>query len=650
MATRDLALKELNDLPAVSSLAHRLAVMFDLSKAMSLGEVRDLLRAAQAQPEVVSAAWDRLAEPGRINAARDAAWLTACAEVLERAQPNIGGDGWPKRIEKMQGEAVERVATALSTPEALDSLGALDEPVGRIAKALAPGVALEERLNAVLDGTVKLGRILWRLDLAAARMRAGNQALNDQFRAEAVRLLAQVEAMGTALPEGQRAAFKRLQEAFACQLAGGGAPGGKQRDFARLGPAVNKGRWWFVGPDTTGDKPPVVRYEYRGNQPEDLAVAHGATLGVNALEFRMLEGPGGAPLLTKDGDPIYLCTTAVSVGVLMIQSDPRTGDFVPGSRFWGTQFSELKDVSGPIGWSIGRDERFGLAEQGRSIAPPKLTKWLARAQCAEPYWIKLGASAVSYFPAAVAGQADNEPSPQSPLQMVRPDMAMCIARSLGARLPTDAEFEAAFDMESRSGSGNTSDPGAWNLRDQSLRETELHLRGAVRGAITSVPTLRSNARVSDFRVITDDWYASDDGAVLFMPVAKGVLPRNYLFYHLVGNVATYTFPDPETVEASLKDGPDASAGAVNALLKNRAPEFHIVGRSALSAKTDSTSLRSAQQVALRNDPRELGETAFGDVGLRLAFTASAKAADAAPCAPTLDQALSDMRKALRPAR
>lgn len=647
---RDLALKELVHLPLVDAAAKRLRAMSELSKATSIDDLRALLREAQWQPEVVSAAWDRLEKPATLGGTPDAAWLDACAFVFEHAQPDLGGPAWADRLKDMREAAVKRVVEALSTPRARANLCGLDVQVAKIAAFLLPaGIKLEDRLNEQLPGEVQLARLFcqlrgvvhdWEAESKAAAKDAAQRAME-----RARGLFSDMKALDKSVPSFPNAEYKVLIEAFDCASANSGGTGVARRDFARLGPAVNKGRWRYVAGADAADPPKVVRYEYDGDTPADLAVAHGPKPGVNVLEFRLLETPAGVPMASGSGDPVYLCTTAMSVGALMIQSDPRPGDFGPGENLWGSRQKALREVTGPVGWSIANDNRLGIAEPGASTVPPKYSKWLARGGSDDQSWAKVGQAGLNCFPGTVSDQSPFEPAVDSPLQMIRPDAAVFIARTLGCRLPTDAEFAAAFDMEARAGGGGDArDPASWNLRDQSLRETELHFKGPVRAAITNSPDLRKNARVADFRKITDDWYASNDGAVLFMPVARPARQGNYVFTHLIGNVATYTFPDADTVETSLKAGADVSLGRVTALLANRVGEFHITGRSALSAKVEPSLWSTHHEVQLRLD--ELTRNAYGDVGLRLAFTARPTTGDATPCPVSLEQALDDMQRAL----
>ncbi|MFN0012412.1 MAG: hypothetical protein ACKVS8_12305 [Phycisphaerales bacterium] len=634
----------------VADVLKRLGRMKDLAEADSIQSLNVLLADAGNRPEAVAAAWDRLTSPAGLGGRPDGAWLAACARVLREVQNVEGGKGWAARSRAMYERAAELAAHARSTPEARNNPVSVEASITELATVLAGvNIPLEARLSELLEPEVRASRVFWQLELAVREWQADKadkaKQATDRLLEQTAVLFNQADAMQQAMPGFPRVQYQRLRAAFDCESKRGDAVSGTRRDFARIGPAVNSDRWRFVGPDLAAEMPPVLRYEYVGDKPAELAVSAGATPGVNQLEFRLLEAPTGGALLSAGGDPVYLCTTSVSVGVFMIQSQPRTRDFSPGPNLWGENQRELKEVSGLLGWRLAPDRRIDPAAPAGALSPPKGSAWVARAEFDTNAWQNLGTSNRSYFPAGLSDQRPFEPSVESPVQALRADTAAFLARTLGCRLPTDAEFQAAFDMEMKAGGGgNAKDPSSWNLRDQAFRATEVNLKEEVFKDIKNIPNLRTNARISDVRTIRDEWYESNDGAVFFMPVARPARQGNYLFLHLIGNVATFTFPDASAMDA-LNAGATATPSAIE-VLQDRASDFHVVGRSALSAVVSPERWREPVEGSPFRVPRDIARVAFSDVGLRLALTAKPVVVENTACDPTLAAAFEEMRVAL----
>ncbi len=643
------SLERIRDLPQVAEVVKRLGRMKDLAEADSLRAIGAILDDAGRTPEAVSAAWDRLASPAGLGRQPDGPWLAACARVLRDVQNVEGGKGWTARRKAINESAPELAARARSTPEAIKNPTLVEESIKEMAEALtAANIPLEARLSELLDPEVRASRVFWQLELAVRKWQADKADIAKQATAALLErtkaIFAEADGMDQSVDPAMkwfpRAEYMRLREAFRCESSRGDAVSGTRRDFARIGPAVNGDRWRFVGPDPAAEMPAAVRYEYVGDKPAALAVAADARPGVNQLEFRLLEAPTGGPLLSASGDPVYLCTTAVSVGVLMIQSDPRSADFAPAERVWGAGLTKLEDVSGPVGWRPLVGDRIGPGE--RAQRPPKSSAWVQRA---EATWIKLSAGPGTYFPEAMSDQGGLEPSVSSPLQMVRPDTAAFLARTLGARLPTDAEFAAACAMEARARGGAMNDPAEWNLRDQSVSAVEKHHAELRKQGLQLLPNLRSNARLADGSTGLENYYDSSDAAVFFMPVAAPVRSGPAIFIHLIGNVQTWTFKDGEAFD-TLRQGDAATLGAISAALSTRAGEFGIAGRSALSKRVDPSQWKDAVYPLTTKHTDEITKRAFSDVGLRLAFTARPVAVESTPCDPTLTSAFEAMRGAL----
>ncbi len=637
----------------VKDAVDRLLNMTAVARAESLQELRRAQQAGGAMPEIVSTAWARLADPALLGIGAGAEYLAECAAVLDRAgqvEAGAAAARWTVRHRAMCAEAPARAAAALGAARGAD-VPAVEIAVQRLAAAAKHGgidleVALDE--GRLLPARVSMGRVLRAIkaDFDAADRAAAEQRrqLFDGTAARVDRLRKWEDARTPAL----EARLAALEKALRCEQnrQSGAAP---VRDFARLGPAVNEGRWRYAaeaGGARLGDLPALVRYEYWGDLPRDLSVANGTRPGVNTLEFRLLTQADGRPLLDAQGEASYLCTTAVSVGVLMIQAAERGGDFTPGSKLWGEGLNTLREVAGPLGWSVARDRRIDPMAPSGGFRPPRASAWLARADYPSPVWLNFDKYARdgALF-AGVSDQSPHEPSAESPVQLIRADAAVFLARTLGARLPTEGEFAAAFDMEAAAGGGGAPrDPASWNLRDQSVAATEAQIAVLLK-SVPALPNLSGGARVFEAaRAAAGGVYPSNDGVVLFTSVAKPIRPGPYLFMHLVGNVATYVFADA-ALQEGLNAGPQVSPGSLGPVEK-QSGDFGVAGRSALSAVVDPAQWRAATSGIFGRIADDVRRRAFGDVGLRLAFTAKARAADSGRCEPTFAQAYQDILGAL----
>jgi len=206
------------------------------------------------------------------------------------------------------------------------------------------------------------------------------------------------------------------------------------------------------------------------------------------------------------------------------------------------------------------------------------------------------------------------PSRSLPIQYVSPEAALYVARLLGCRLPTSAEWAGAFDAY-----GNAKTAGTPNLRDKTWQQQQQHAAGQggrldwpdaggfVAARATTTPKVGPEAGI-----VSEE----TDGVLWFASPGTGAGMQ-----HLAGNVAEYLFDSPTRLDQLLKEPGVPSVRAVREVVDKGATFLKVVGGSALSPPEywDGSSQRPfdrSYSVEL-----EKARQGFSDVGFRLAFTA-----------------------------
>ncbi|MBX3366315.1 MAG: hypothetical protein KF912_03250 [Phycisphaeraceae bacterium] len=226
------------------------------------------------------------------------------------------------------------------------------------------------------------------------------------------------------------------------------------------------------------------------------------------------------------------------------------------------------------------------------LGPGDVTVWQPRGRTIEPFavrdsgwWTSDNVGAAEAFPPGM--DPPSPPAPESPVQWIEPETVEAIARTIGCRLPTSAEWRLALERERRERAAASRSAGA-NLRDPTFAAFTAHV--AQLRSRSSVRSLeyphRGGYDPGDLK--GDDAFASatleNDGSIWFEPQTHP--SRGVLFRHLIGNVAEF-----------VNDSPGAKGG------------YGVIGGSALSISPDPERL-----VRARTD------SAFADVGARLAFS------------------------------
>jgi len=294
------------------------------------------------------------------------------------------------------------------------------------------------------------------------------------------------------------------------------------------------------------------------------------------LEFRYLPEKG-----------CYLCTHEVSVGLLV--------DWIRACGSAGMDLKKLGERGmfdgtqhGPRAWKfdpIPRQE----AENWLQF-PPRVGE-------AGWYFTKSGD--------VPPGDPGNErPSREHPMNFISPSAALMVARLLKCRLPTSAEWNAAYAKEPLKTD--------WNLRDKTWlkqRDYLKNLAASGRGYIALWPDagifVPEGVRVK--RKDEAEVAAGEalDGLLWFARVDTDVdSSKGHIFKHLIGNVAELACED-----VAAQDGLPAGEPPPEALQG----AFRVIGGSALSPP----QVKNTQAYPVTRGG------ACSDVGFRLAFTATA---------------------------
>jgi len=290
----------------------------------------------------------------------------------------------------------------------------------------------------------------------------------------------------------------------------------------------------------------------------------------------------------------WVCSTELSLGV--------ASEVVMKNKLAGTfkqMFSDKGDHRGPFVWS--RD----------ALGNPRLGN-----PTGERIWTPSSPALAnrSYYP-----RDPGPPTVDHPMNYLTPSAAMFLARAIGCRPITSAEWKAAAAMEP-----DAKNPAKWNLRDATFKEL-LDYRN-------SDP---NNKRSGTFDPDTQNFptqpqdkstLASDDKYLWFAKVNDDVSgPKK--FHHLVGNVAEMVYEDAEKAEQIKRNDVNDLVNAAEANSK-----FKVIGASAMSGLTAGDAkpdvVLPMRNVELAAAPVSI--RGFADVGVRLAFSARKNQEQAAP--------------------
>jgi len=297
---------------------------------------------------------------------------------------------------------------------------------------------------------------------------------------------------------------------------------------------------------------------------------------------------------------VYLCTVETSVGLFT--------DTARAANAWGALAKVLEHYEremgpkGPRTWEWRR-----VSGTLQLVRPPR---WLANPRLPQQ----------SRYP---KGLNPGTPSYKCPIQYVSAPAALFVAWLLGCRLPSQAEWVAAYEATPQPARGANLRDATWKLQLCHMAQRQASGKLSVEwpdAGIFLSPKAPDPSVGERATALTDD----DDGALWFRPVAEGTT-----FQNLVGNVAEFVLevpPDFDKRCADLRAGKlEAAADYFLKLVRGNPGALRVIGASALSPPElwDGKKKRftTAWPVVLTKEGRD----SFSDVGFRLAFTAPREA-------------------------
>jgi hypothetical protein len=538
--------------------------------------VRSAVGESVDRAEAVMEAWEAR-DPGEL--ATLATRVDVPIAVASVAYARVGEaslDAWPEGVDEMErdlaawgrvtagaeaiGDAVRRAAvvdraraTALSRVE--KGLGSLDS-----------AAEMEAGLGAVGDAGVPLGALpAWvRFNAALAEARRGEfgEAPEDEVRAlagstaEALGRLS-ADIGGDAARDGWIAEVAALAEppedegpALEPESIGPGEAGWTavaNEDFSRL---------TYTGPDGAG--------------------------GQVTLEFAAVE------MENDEGDPelVYFCTTEVSIRVLNAIVATNDNGWRELAGAWPA-FNEAR-VNAEQGvestWIGARSWRWDAGLQ--RLVPTRT--WLTPTSDMQPERPAYPANLGDADDPTAVSEAQGRPSVDHPVNFLAPDAAELAAEWVGARLPTEEEWAAAYARYE-----SDQPASAWNLRDEALGQQRAYLNGLQQGGETSLVPLPEEGSFVVGRGRLDAAsavWAFDDRRLWFDVVEPDPGARGQVLRGLIGNV-----------------------GELGAARRG----WLLLGGSAFSAAGADIAAATQPEAVPSRDRRN----GYSDIGFRLVFSA-----------------------------
>ncbi|MFM9996874.1 MAG: hypothetical protein ACKVU4_13865 [Phycisphaerales bacterium] len=561
--------------PVRAALAPVVARIEKLREIEGLKSPADLTRALRAacgtpqRPEAARTAWRGLASlaapawPQGVDQLRES---LALRDDLRRV---FGGVGPEERRGALNAELDRSLrdrwaaaAVTMTTPAELKSAFGLMADFG---------VAVEH----VTDPRLAYDLLINELEPLIASRGPGAGPVSDDptLTRWAAERLGRLPASGSPLASNERVAA--LRETLAAVARGDPIPD------AQVGRAE-------LGPGTAG-----WEIEDVGGEGERLRFTPPAgAANVAPLDF--------VRLAVEGGPPVFLCTTETPVGLVLglaSAADHRAA--------LAALLPSPEQMNGPSTW----------ARAGSNLRLS--TTWLDKDA------LDKLASSYSELRAPIGEVLTGRSEPAFPFQQAPPGAAVYVARALGCRLPTAAEWRAAAQRE-----GAPIAPGRWNLRDAAWETTHNGL-----AAILTSKSLETDTRLNSWFPWPDRGAylpqafrpggggvqvgvqklavprGSTDGVALFAPVGSDVAAAPAAtFHHIIGNVAEFVTQAP----IAESEWPAATIDAVPVFVAARFGVFRVIGGSALSA----------EQVG-EEAPHEIDDdvSGYSDVGFRLAFDA-----------------------------
>lgn len=582
--------------PLVKDLTGVLAQVDAVAKEDKLGPLLDRLE-GPAPIAVRLAAWARLAS---------ASWAGADAETLDRAGAAAAGiaaaaeGAAPQRRAEVAG-AMRASAVAAWSRAAAAALALPDEAARAAAFERARGLA--PRFGAGLEDARKVSpRAGYAWLVLEARAAVAGLATADP--AEEGRLIAgRADAIEAYAKDAGLAGEKDVADLIAA-LRNAADPNGKSFDESQAGPL-------------TPELPLTAQMGWKLQRADDGSGVVEYAAGAQRLVFVTLK-LGGA-----EEQEVLISTREVSAG---LAAEVLKKSSIAADSAW----SLVPDGTVTLlpmpsdGKDLRRGPRVWTSDDGRTIVgiatPPDRERptWYGWFTWKES--LRTPPASFAWLP---AGAKLDPPTLDHPMQQVTPEAAVLVARRLGCRLPTAAEWKAASALAA------TEPP---NLRDADWRAPRNVYVQAVEGWDRTHPNSPLNKpqmpsggvflppdKKAGFDETRDDAaLEGSDGSALFRPAAPAAGENKV--HDLIGNVAEYVLATPEAArrfEALPKNcKPDDAFGyfATGAGTAQSYGAVRVVGGSAISPPPPD-----GPDPAAELEVQESGPKAYSDVGFRLAI-------------------------------
>jgi hypothetical protein len=329
--------------------------------------------------------------------------------------------------------------------------------------------------------------------------------------------------------------------------------------------------------------------------------------------------------VAPDGAPeAFVCDQEATVE-LFIRSIAAAGQWAAvGGMLSKYEPANITDSRGPRPWIWG-----GSASLRTCAIDPR-GDWLGANPQIKPSGLSDAYPAGSGFPPP-------PPTGESPMNYITPAGGLFMARVIGCRLPTGAEWSAAMKAELGDLALDTYIAQVKpNLRDQTWEAQRAHIQSLIDG--NKLAPINSGQRRADAGAYA--WIPADatsyynqlnDGALWFVPTPRG---PGRIFHNLIGNVAEWLVDDAAAQDAIAPGAPP--------------PEQVRAAAGGNGVKVAGASALSPRQVDPRTPiavPASAGPSVpvASDVGFRLAFSAAGATLKPDPVAVRLAKVLATPR-------
>ncbi|HPO91844.1 MAG TPA: hypothetical protein PL072_00110 [Phycisphaerales bacterium] len=383
-------------------------------------------------------------------------------------------------------------------------------------------------------------------------------------------------------------------------------------------------------------------------RPDQVKKIDPKTLGPGSIGWSAQEDPNTGRLTFTSPPPANGRGASVTIVFERVEADTALGT---DATYIAASETSLRQVLGLTSTPEHRRELESLMplyEEDAGWVGPRVWEWKPTPAggvsiAAGSTWLNPDANVTKADPAfapeilqpgaanSIRPEKGGDPTPDHPMQKLGPAAAAYVSRLAGCRLPTSAEWRAAYQaLVVRTGKAGA----LWNIRDKTFDVQREHIL-----AMQSRVQRKASFQFPDIDIARIDPQAPtglravanrdvDDGVLYFAKVDEDKTP-GVLLHHMVGNVAEFVFDDAPALELA-----QMSAKGVRTVVEKKGAPLKVIGGSALSPTTIPVDTPSAVDLLAAQE-------GFADVGFRMAFGASGTSIKAEPLALKLRKALSD---------